>query len=236
MRLQITSHKIGRAYSAIVIALLAMQLLTWAVAAAGYPGQYGIRALFDFDTEASIPAMFAAISLMTCGLLLAAVYARCRANERPHCWRWALLALVFVFLAADEAVSIHEKISEVINRFVKGDGILSYVWVVPYGIAAMAGIVLYWPWICDLPRSIRLRLILAAVLYLGGAIGLEMVGAWLWDNELRQSHWYTLEVTIEELCELVGVGVFICALIDYLRLLNARVLLDFDEGDSPPAH
>lgn len=231
MHWQATSRCVGRWYATIFVVLLVVHLISWALEAMGYPSQLGIHARVNFDTEASLPAMFAALSLFTCGLLLGLIAAQIAARNRPYIWRWRLLAAVFVFLAIDEAVSIHELIGDVLERFVDEGGIFSFFWIVPYGILASLGATIYWPWVRSLLPSIRKRFVLAAVLYFLGAIGMEMVGAWLFDNKLAGTNWYTLAITVEESLEFAGVGVFLCALIDQLRELRASATIDFTNGD-----
>lgn len=235
MRLKLTSWVIGRYYAAIVIALLTLHLLTWAIAAAGYPSQFGLRAKFDFDAEASIPAMFAAVSLLGCGVMLAIICAHVRTNQRRWGGHWGLLAFIFVFLALDEATGIHEMIGNAVDRYTDARGVFAFVWIVPYGIAAAVGACIYWPWLRDLPSATRTRFIFAAALYVGGAIGMEMIGAWMFDNGIRSSHWYTLVITVEETLEFSGVGVFLAALIEYLRVMNSRLTLDFAVNNSSAA-
>lgn len=57
----------------------------------------------------------------------------------------------------------------------------------------------------------------------------------MFDNGMRSSHWYALEITLEETLEFAGVGVFMVALIDQLRTTDSRVTIDFANDASSEA-
>lgn len=82
--------------------------------------------------------------------------------------------------------------------------------------------------IVQLPSPVRRLFILAALMYLSGAIVMETVGghyvtAWGHDS-LR----YALCTTAEELLEMMGVVVFIYALLSYLTQDGRRVVLAWE--------
>ena len=55
-------------------------------------------------------------------------------------------------------------------------GILFYAWVIPYGIALLILIFLYLKFFISLPAKTRKLFIIAAVVYLLGVIGIELMG------------------------------------------------------------
>jgi hypothetical protein len=73
-----------------------------------------------------------------------------------------------------------------------------------------------------------LRFVLAGVVYVGSAVGLETVWVALGSGPDGVYDWVTLcMVMLEEGGEFVGTALFICALVDYLHSTGARLELTF---------
>jgi hypothetical protein len=51
------------------------------------------------------------------------------------------------------------------------------LWVIPYGIASAVLALLYFRFVWQLPRVTRARFIVAGLLFVGGALGFEMLSA-----------------------------------------------------------
>ncbi len=138
---------------------------------------------FDVRLEANFATYFQAsvlaLAAMTCWAN--AVIERGLSTTR---WQrmlpgWRTLAAVFVFLSIDELAQIHENFNRVKPDFA---GELTFVnhysWVVVYlPFAACVGLA-FIPFLLALPRKIAVVTFLSGVLYVLGAAGLEMVGAW----------------------------------------------------------
>ena len=87
-------------------------------------------------------------------------------------------ALGFVVMAFDEGWSIHETLVNPIRSLLGSSrlGIFYFAWVVP-GIAIVLALGLYFlGFLRRLPGLTRRQFILAAALFLGGAIGMELPG------------------------------------------------------------
>lgn len=173
--------------------------------------------LFDLNGEGNIPAWFSASLLLLSSLLLAIIAIHTRQTLDKYRWHWAVLALIFLFLSVDEAARLHEVISRAIRVRLAPQGALKSSWVLPYSVFALVVAAFYTRFLLHLPAVTRRLLLFAATLYIGGALGMEIVGAvrlerpgWGKDGNLR----YT--VPIEEFCEMLGVVVFIHALLSHL--------------------
>ena len=70
-----------------------------------------------------------------------------------------------------------------------------------------------------LPGRIRLWFIIAGVIYISGAIVVEMIGGWYFGSSEVQDFTYQILITFEELLEMFGIILFIKTLLDYLGLL-----------------
>ena len=170
---------------------------------------------FNVAHERNIPTLYSAIALTVAATLLAT-------NAR-HSWEkcdgqyryWAGLALIFLFLAFDEGTKIHEQLSGVMERWVTPKGYLYWLWVIPYGFAVLVLAAVYLRFLVRLSRTTRYYFILAALLFLGGAIGVEMLSAW--EKDLNDhTILYAVLYSLEEFLEMIGVAVFIYALLKNL--------------------
>ena len=68
--------------------------------------------LFWIDSEGNIPSLYAFATLLSAALLLALIARLRRQAEDRYSRHWAVMALVFVYLAFDEGAAIHERTVE----------------------------------------------------------------------------------------------------------------------------
>lgn len=183
----------------------------------GHGRLFGFVRLFDLNGEANIPAWFSAMGLLTASLLLALIASATRTTAGRYVRHWWGLALVFAYVSLDEAASIHELSGEPLRLALELDGWFRYAWVVPASVLVMIGLVVYFPFLLRLPRKTCYAMLIAAALYLGGAVGLELV-------EGRHDSLYGIEtltlqflVLAEEVMEMLGVAVFVCTLLAYIH-------------------
>ena len=73
--------------------------------------------------------------------------------------------------------------------------------------------------------------LLAGGLYIGGALGMEMIGGYYTDFYGKNNLTYALITCLEEVLEMTGIVVFIHGLLDYMRLYlkNFDVRFEFKE-------
>ena len=173
---------------------------------------------FDVGQERNIPTLYSVLALAVAATLLAT-------NAR-HSWEkcdgqhryWAGLGLIFLFLAFDEGTKIHEKTSNVIEQWITPQGYLYWLWVIPYGFAVLVLAAVYLRFLVRLSRTTRYYFILAALLFLGGAIGVDMLQAREADLMIGNDYTilYCVLYSLEEFLEMIGVAVFIYALLKNL--------------------
>ena len=173
---------------------------------------------FDFGLEENIPTLYSVIALAVAATLLGAnarhSWEKC---DGQHCY-WAGLALIFLFLAFDEGAQIHEMMNNVMEQWVTPKGYLRYLWVIPYGFAVLVLAAVYLRFLARLLRTTRYYFILSALLFLGGAIGVDMLQAQEADLMIgsNQTILYCVLYSLEEFLEMIGVAVFIYALLKNL--------------------
>lgn len=197
----------------------------------GYDVALGFVRLFYLDAEANIPTLFSTILLLLASLLLAliAVFKKvCQDAFRRH---WTFLSFILLYMAIDEASEVHEMLNRLGWRITgqkRTGGIFHYGWVM-FGMAMAAAVALsYLKFFLHLPGRTKIQLITAAVTFLGGALGVEILEGFYsashgGENNLGMS----MLVTVEEGLEMAGVIIFINALLAYIHSCQTEVRLRF---------
>ncbi len=188
------------------------------------PPVYGV---FLLDNEANLPTLFSFALLLFCATLLALIALTKDATADAYRFHWAFLGAVFFLMAFDEAASVHERLSNHIHGSLHTTGWLFYSWVIPaLALVALMGIA-YLRFLLALPKSYRALFLVAAFLYVGGAVGVEMPeGAYVQVNGTNDLT-YQMYTVIEETMEMLGLALFAYALMLYLAAGRRSIRLAF---------
>lgn len=181
-----------------------------------------VVSLFGVGDDLSVPSWYSSIVLLFAAVLIATIaFATIRYGGRYGA-RWALLAAIFLFLASDEMLRLHERMSGALLQPAlealgyEPTGLLRYPWVIVYAPLTLVFVIAYLKFWLDLPARIRLLFFAAGFLFAGGAIGAEMVNALLDDLGARGGVVYAAMTHLEEFLEMIGVVVFVYALLSYI--------------------
>jgi hypothetical protein len=195
----------------------------------GHDHLKGAVPLFYLGGEANIPTWFSASESLGCALLLAAIAIVRRRQRARFVGHWATLAAGFLYLSMDEAAQLHERlgsmmdgIAEALGRWAGGFFMYfavepGFSWTIPAAMIALLVGLSYFTFVRALPRATRLFAVASAVMFVGGAIGMELAGARhvaLWGS---QNAGYVALVTIEETLEMSGTALFLYTLLRYLE-------------------
>lgn len=183
-----------------------------------FPGRDTFVSLFDLNREGSIPNWYSSAQLLLAAALLAGIAVATGRLGLPRRRHWMVLALIFVYLSADEAASIHNNLGNYRSSN-PGDnvtGLASIPWVWPASIIVATFVISYIPFIRGLPRRFAILFVLAGMVYVSGALGLEIVGALFHQVLGGQTFAASLVLVVEETGELVGEVIFIHALLSYV--------------------
>lgn len=153
------------------------------------------------------------------------------ATEPRAARRWNFLALIFFFLALDEQAAIHERFTGPLRDLLPDTGLLHHAWVVLY-VAILIPVGLWiGPFILRQASVARRWFIAAAVTFLTGAVGLEVIGGWRRSlvGMTEFDPVYDLLSTTEEALELFGLIFLAVALLHLLRLQRERGTLSIEE-------
>lgn len=169
----------------------------------------GLFQMFDLDAENNLPAWFSSLQLGLIAALSLLIASRCDSKIGPRPRFFVVAAAGFLFLSANEALGIHERITHLGKVFPWLPAINnSGRWMPVYGVLAL--VILIWVWrdVCVLwkirPYTVRCA-ILGAATFLIGAVGLEIISY----KFLRKTPYYTTEVLVEEVLEMVGAGIML---------------------------
>lgn len=178
----------------------------------GRPNFLKLRSLFDLNREQNIPTLFSTVQLILASLFLTLLTADARAARCGDTPYWAGLAVVFLYLAIDEFCELHERLIAPMRGALHVTGALSFAWVIPFGALVIGFAAIYARFWWRLPTNTRLMFAVAGAMYVGGGIGLEMMGSKLFTVYGWHSVQFDLETMFEEGMEMTGVAIFVYAL------------------------
>ena len=171
--------------------------------------------LFSLSYEANVPTWYASSLLLVAALLLGQIAGRVAEVGGAHRRRWAALAGIFAYLSLDEAIEIHEYLVYLVSF--ETSGVLLFAWVIPATLLLAVLGAFYLPFLRDLPVASRRRFVVAGVIYVGGALLMELPLGWWVDHHGDDNLTYGVLDWVEETLELVGATLFIRALQLHLR-------------------
>ena len=189
---------------------------------------YGLIPLFNFDQEKNIPTLYSSFAIIICSILLLII--SLEHKRKGESWLpWMGLAAIFLFLSIDEVASIHERFEGPVRQSLDSPGLLYVAWVIPYAIALLVLVISYSKFLLELPRRTAMLFIAGGLLFISGAIGFEFVSGRhtvLYGND---DILYAFYYTCEELLEMLGVAVFIYALISYIADKSSHLTITIRE-------
>lgn len=172
---------------------------------------------FNLDREMNLPTWYSALMLAFCALLLRAIAQGKKTQHDRYYRHWHLLSIIFWLMAIDEVLTIHELlIIPDIAKALKLPWFLHSMWVIPATVAVVFFTKQYWQFTLHLPPKSRFHFVLAAIVYVGGALGMEMVGSYFAELEGQQHLTYALMAVLEEVMEMIGTVIFIYGLLFYI--------------------
>ena len=209
----------------LVVASAAGQVMKYIV---GHPTVYGLVPLFDVNREQNIPTLFSVLLFVTCSILLGLTFYLHRKQEAGLKMYWATLAIGFVFMAIDEFAKLHENVGILFKPLIGSysHGFLYFSWVIPAMTLIIFLAMFYSRFLFKLPKKTRISFIIAGLIYLTGLLGIEMLGGYYYELHAGESLTYSLITTLEESLEMLGLILFIRALLDYLSVHFSEISIN----------
>jgi hypothetical protein len=188
----------------------------------GHDYLWGLLRQFHLNQEANIPTWYSVSTLLFASLLLSLIGLTKYRLRDPYTAHWLCLAAIFLYLSADEGSRLHE-MSEVLYPRSHYSGLFYYPWVIGGALVVLVIGLSYIKFVLRLPAGIRGLVILAGLLYVGGALGMEGVQAAFEEGHGYKNLSYDLMTGIEEVSEMAGIAVFIYALMRYAGSMPSTV-------------
>lgn len=225
MLLKLCPRAIFKALFLSIVGLTILNLAGVISTSLGHGSVYGLVQLFDFNLEQNIPTLYSSINLMFSAMLLTFVSLKHKATGQP--WGlWSCLSAIFVFLSLDEFFQFHEHLAEPVQNLLHISDAFYYVWSLPYILFLGTLLLLYYKFLMRLPKKTRTLFVLAGILFVIGAVGLEMIGnlqAEAVQSKATLAH--RMIVTGEEFLEMLGIVTFIYALFDYIVVMFGPLIV-----------
>lgn len=158
----------------------------------------------DADGEANLAAWFSSLLLLLVALTSAGIWLTARREGTPWRWHWLGLGLLFGYVSLDEVAQIHELAIPLMAQVVEARGVLTFAWVVLAAPLVLVLAVLFLPFLVKVGHRTGLLLAVAGTVFVSGALGLELLGGWVFDTVGPVSASYVWVTTVEELLENLG--------------------------------
>lgn len=215
----------------LTIGVTVLALLSFGVQIIKYVFNYreGWLNTFNLDAELNIPTWYSFFLLVSCAALLGIIAHQKKLEKDRFAGQWKTLAWIFFVFAWDETLSIHEiLIIPDVAKALHLAGFFRPIWVIPGAILVYWFIRKYLKFRSHLPRTTRRYFTWAAVLYVGGALGMEMLGGQYVSMFGQRNLGYAMMANIEEILEMMGTITFIYGLLDYLRQIAPQFQVQFN--------
>ena len=173
------------------------------------------RNKWNLDMEKNFPAYYSSLAMMFASFLLVVV-SSIKKYEKKEFFYWVGLAMIFFYLALDELLHIHEKLTPIAQKMFHSTSLVVGWWV-PMGIILLPLALLYLKFVFNLPKITRNLFIISGSIYVSGAVIMEIIGYKIMKLYGR-GLMYSISYTIEESLEMLGIVLFIYALVSYINL------------------
>lgn len=178
-----------------------------------------IARLVYVDEEQSLPTLYSLLVLLADASVFAVIADAHRRTSRAHAWSWAALSLLFVGLALDEVLSLHERtVGPLRELFGIEGGPFWYAWVVPAILAVTVFVIAFSGFYRRLDRPTRRRLGAAGALFVSGAVGIEMIGGWYASGHGPDTMTFAFLATAEEALEMLGATLALYGLLSHIPI------------------
>ena len=143
----------------------------------------------SLDGEANIPTLYSFLALLFSSVLLGAIAHVKNLDSDRYKNHWKILSFIFLYLSLDEMTQLHENLINPVRKLLNATGFLYFAWILPFGFLVAIFLLSYSKFVFHLPVATRKLFVAAAALYIGGAIGMEMIGGYI-DSTIGQKNVY----------------------------------------------
>ncbi len=178
-----------------------------------------IEGFLHFNGEANFPAWFSSLVLLISTVLLGIIFFFKKQSKDPFSRHWKWLAIIFLIMAIDETAQIHESLALILSGNLPDTYWFfgaKYSWFLIGTPLVLIFAYAFLKFFLHLPQRIKRLFFAAAVIYVAGALGLEVLSN---SFQNTQTHYFLFRMTqsMEEVFELFGIVIFNYALLLHLE-------------------
>lgn len=180
------------------------------------------RPMFDVDEEYNLYSGLSTANLLAAAALLGLIARETRRRALPRVAYWTALSAIFVYLAFDEAMVIHERLIPLGDAMMRDlFGLRFHVaWWLPVLPVLVLLAAAFLQFVLTLPARTRLFFIVCGAAYLCGSVGMEIVSDFVCAAPYGSTFACRIEMTTEESLEGLSIIVFLLGLGYHLRDLQ----------------
>lgn len=160
--------------------------------------------IFNLDSEYNIPTLFTVILMIINAKLFIQIGKSAQLRCENDYLKWYMWAFVLILMGLDETCQFHERLMDFIKGNYHTTGIFYFAWTIPVIVLVLVFIVSNIGYIQKTTQSIRTTLITGGMIYLFGALGMELIGGFYVTNYSGQDFIYRILTIIEESFEIIG--------------------------------
>lgn len=180
---------------------------------------------FNLNEENNLPTFFSVFMFLSCFLVLSIISVQKRATNDRWATRWLILTVIFVLLPLDEFAGVHELVGYRLRVIFDLGGWLHYAWVVPGAAFVVLFGAYYASFLMSLRRETAVLMLVAGVMYVGGAIGVEVFAGRYAELNGKENMTFQMLSIAEETLEMLGLAVFLFSLLRHLGDGRPHVLI-----------
>lgn len=179
---------------------------------------YDIVRRFNMDREASIPTWYAQMILAALSASFAWVTIfKFKAKDKFR-FHWLGISFIALYMSIDEGSELHELATNPVqDLFQISSGIFFFAWIVPAMIVVLLVAIIFFRFFLHLPSRTRNLIALSALIFIAGAVGVEMISGAYWQaQDFQYDMVYRSLNAAEEGLENFGTILAIYATLDYI--------------------
>ncbi len=221
--MRLDSRTITRALSAVIVLLLCLHIGLQLDRYETHIVPWQIQAMFDVDQEMSVPTWYSSMALGFAALLLFVIAsAHGRAGTRDA-RGWRAMTAVVLLLSMDEIAGLHETVNS----------LSPVMWTIPFGLLALAVALAFLPFVLRQQRDTRLGIVLAGIVYVAGAGGVEFITSQFYGESNKRQLFYALITPFEEGLEMFGIVLLIRTLLRLMERDAGSATIPIDPARAP---
>ena len=179
---------------------------------------------FHLDTNSTISTYFLTTVLTTSSMMLGMIGVIARKKRDPYSIHWMGLAIITLIVAIDEVIDLHERLKMIFLIYANADIQRYLTWIT--SVFAFVAAVLFIRFMLHLSSADRTALLLAAILFLGGAVGMDFINGRYFSLYGELTLMYGLLSIIESGLEMFGSVVLFYALLNYMSRHRINIIME----------